>query len=219
MGLRARSATSPRTGVSRATTSRRPSRSASRCSAARSRASRHRSWTRRAGRCTTASGCRPRTRTTRRTSGRCTPRRSTRRTLAGAASPRRSFGTFSSLAAHCQVGLDARVDQVLVVVLADVELDELDLAGELARRPGRVVGADRRSRVRADGAGLIEREHERAGALDPARRFLVAVDRDADGAAITGAAAVVCYSTRTWCSPGGTAVADAISYRSRFPKL
>jgi putative transposase len=52
-----------------------------------------------------------------------------------------------------------------VAVLAEVELDELDLAREGVRVPSRVVVADRRAGVGADRAGLVEREDERAGAL------------------------------------------------------
>src|SRR5688572_29597506 len=76
-----------------------------------------------------------------------------------------------------------RVDVVVVVVDADVELNPVDLAGEPARVRG-VVAGDGGAGLVADVGGLVGGEDHRLGGLDPALADLRAVVEQADVAAL-----------------------------------
>ena len=76
-------------------------------------------------------------------------------------------GTTSPTAAPSPPAGVPRVDEVVVVVVADVDLHPVDLAGELAA-VGAVVGGDRGAGLVADVGGLVRGEDHRLGGLHPA---------------------------------------------------
>ena len=82
------------------------------------------------------------------------------------------------------------VDEVVVVVVAEVELDPGDLAGEPARVSG-VVGRDRGAGLVADVGRLVGREDHRLGELDATGAHGCAVVVQRDAATLGQAAAVV----------------------------
>jgi hypothetical protein len=94
------------------------------------------------------------------------------------------------LAGHEHVDVVLRVDHVAVVVLADLELDPVELAGERAGVHV-VVGGDGGPGLSADVEAFVGREDERLGGTHAAFADLLAVVVEGDSAALGVAAAVV----------------------------
>ena len=106
------------------------------------------------------------------------------------------------MAGHEHLEVVLRVDHVGVVVVADLELDPVDLAGEHTALHV-ILGGDRGPGLAANVQAFVGREDERLGRPHAALADLLAVHVQGDVAAFAVAAAVVGDSARTWCLPAG----------------
>jgi hypothetical protein len=108
----------------------------------------------------------------------------------GASRPRKPEAGFCLLPGHGDADEFLRVDQVVVVVFAEVDLHEVDLAIELAGTAG-VVGADGHAEVFADVSSFVGGEDQGLGGIDSSFAGLLAVVVERDVAAPAEATAVV----------------------------
>ena len=100
------------------------------------------------------------------------------------------MGDVALLPGHRDADAFLRVDEVVVVVDADVELDPVDLSGEAAAIGG-VVGGHGCAGLVADVGGLVGREDHRLRGVHPPTSRLGAVVVQGDVAPLGEAASVI----------------------------